>query len=404
MPANRATLLTVVPPLGAYRRDLARLGVQQLSPDDGTWIAAAVTMAHLAHAANAEREPRLAQLTSLLDAACGGTSAPPLDSSKRPSPPALRRARILAERMEEALAWHLTLSVLDVAERALEPDTLDAGRIRAQRARLLWKSGAVDDAEASYHDLLRTGQRQHEPELVARAYVGLAVVSQLRGNYPAVARWARLASTIAGEHAFTGLGVLAHQLLMVSAGQRGDFGRALTHGWAAFETALGEPVREAEMLLNLGQLLVRMDEQRAALTGFVAALERDPPARLALPTWGGVATSASTLGDERITRLAAERIRQLAAVPGLQYASASALAEAALGLERFEVDAAPWRRAALRLADEHGFHEISFSLAPSTNAPAVTDAARTWSLDKRSTAVISAVDALADVESSHVLA
>jgi tetratricopeptide (TPR) repeat protein len=409
MPADHATTLMVVPPLGAYRRDLARLGVEQLTPDDGAWIAAAVSLAHLAHGEKNGRDGQLAHLAASLDAASGGQATPPLDAPNRPSPPLLRSARMLAERMEDASAWHLALSVLAVAERALEPDALDAGRIRAQRARILWKSGAVDDAEASYRELLRLGRRHEEPELLARGYIGLGAINQIRGNYPDVARWAKRAAAVAREHSLASLAALAHQFLMVSAGQRGDYGRALMHGWTAYQTAHGEPVREAEMLLNLAQLLVRMDEHHAALSGFVAALERDPPARIALPSWGGVATSASLSGNRRIASLAAERIWRLTAVPGHQYARASALAEAAVGLERVGLDAARWREAALSLAEAHGFHEISFSLTPSPSSerrPAprerVTSSVR--GLGERSTAVITAVDALADVRSSHVLA
>jgi tetratricopeptide (TPR) repeat protein len=406
---ERVDLLTVLPPLGAYRRDLARLGVQRLSADDGRWISAAVALSHLARNDAPDRAVHLEQLATLLDAASGGMAAPPLDSPARPSPPLMQRARILAERLEGSSAWHLALSVLATAERALNPDALDAGRIRAQRARIQWKSGAVDDSESSYHELLRTGWEMKERELIARALVGLATVSQVRGNYPAVARWAQRAATVAHEASLAGIGAMAHQLLMVSAGQRGDYVGALQHGWAAFQTAHGEPAREAEMLLNLAQLLVMVGEHRTALAGFVAALERDPPARIALPAWGGVATSASQLGEHRITRHAAERIDKVAMSTGLQHARASALAEAALALERIHLDATSWRQAAMALADEYRFNEITYRLASPVTTKA-HDGAFNVSADRShgrllpaSTAVITAVDALVDVRSSRVL-
>jgi tetratricopeptide (TPR) repeat protein len=411
MRQERAELLTVLAPLGAYRRDLTRLGVPRLSPDDGRWIAAVVALSHVTPEEIPDREGYLAALTALLDAASEGLAPPPLDSPTRPSPPPLRQARMLAERFEESSAWHLALSVLAIAERELSPDALDAGRIRAQRARIQWKGGALEDAEGSYRELIRTGRKTNEPELLARGYVGLATVSQVRGNYPAVERWAKRAATIARKASLSGLDAIAHQLLMVSAGQRGDYLRAIANGWTAFETAHGEPVREAEMLLNLSQLLVTVGEHRAALAGFVAALERDPPARIALPAWGGVATSASHLGDHRITRHAAERIQQVASSPGLQYARASALAEAAVALERIHLDGASWRRAALALADEYRFNEISYRLtSPTTSDP--RDGVRRAAAPDRSpgrrpvpapTAVITAVGALVDVHSSRVL-
>jgi tetratricopeptide (TPR) repeat protein len=196
---------------------------------------------------------------------------------------------------------------------------------------------------------------------------------------------------------------------MVSAGQRGDYAGALAHGWSAFETAHGQPAREAEMLLNLAQILLTMGEYRAALAGFVAVLERDPSARIALPAWGGVATSAAHLGEHRITRHAAERIDQIGVSAGLQYARASALAEATLALERLQVDATACRQAAMALAAEYGFNEISYRLSSSRagdvargSLDATAEPAPTR-LASATTAVISAVDALVDVRSSRVL-
>jgi tetratricopeptide (TPR) repeat protein len=365
-PLADAKPLAVVPPLGAYRRDLARLGVQRLSADDGAWIAAAVALAQLPQCEAAYRAAQEQQLVVLLDAVSSGMDAPPLDAPWRRSPLLVRRARVLAERMEEASAWHLALSVLAATTVALSPDALDAGRIHAQRARIQWKSGAQDDAESSYRQLVRDGRRRGEPELVARGYVGLASVNQVRGNFPALTRWANRARVLTERESFADLHALAHQLLMVSAGKRGRYGQALAHGWAAFRTAEGDAVREAEMLLNLAQLLVEMREYHAALTGFVAALEREPPVRIALPAWGGVATSASHLGEQRIARVATEHIELVTMVPGLEYARTFALAEAALGLERLGLDGGAARRAALALADKYQFHEPRFLLtAPS---------------------------------------
>lgn len=409
MTHERAEPITVLPPLSAYRRDVERLGVQQLSADDGAWIAAAVALAHLARLDERGRRAYHDQLESLLEVAAGGVGVLLLDAAARSSPPLVRLARVLAERSEEASAWHLALAILSLTERALNPDLLDVGRLRAQRARIHWKSGCVNEAEAAYRELVRAGRKQNEPELISRGYIGLASVSQVRGNYPAVSRWATRAARVAQQEALTGIDALAQQLLMVSAGQRGDHARALAHGWAALTTVYGDPVREAEMLLNLAQLLVTIGEHHAALAGFVAALERGPPARLALPAWGGVATSASRLRERRITLHAAAQIERVAMTPGLQYARASALAEAALALEHLQLESNPWRRTAMALAVELGFNEISYRL----EAPMAIDARRTEHLTPveparrrlppASAAVITAVDALVDVESSRVL-
>jgi tetratricopeptide (TPR) repeat protein len=407
---ERAELLTVLPPLDAYRRDLACLGLRRLSPGDGSWIAAAVALSRVSWREEDGRTEYLEGLSSLLDTASGRIVAPYLDTLARPSPPLTRRARILAEQFEESSAWHLALSVLAIVERELSPGALDTGRIRAQRARIQWKSGAMKDAEHGYRDLIRWGRKLKEPELIARAYTGLASVSHVLGNYPAVARWAKRAVTVTRDESLTALHALAHQLLMVSFGQRGYYVRALAHGWTAFETALGDPVREAEMLLNLAHLIGTVGEHRAALAGFVAALEREPPARIALPAWSGIAMSASHLGERRLTRRAAEHTERLVMSSGLQYARASALTEAAEALERLHLDAGRFRRAALELADVYPFNEIDHRLGsqPTVDRRDVTPLAAAsrspGRLDSASTAVITAVDALADVQSSRVLA
>jgi hypothetical protein len=159
------------------------------------------------------------------------------------------------------------------------------------------------------------------------------------------------------------------------------------------------------MLLNLAQLLLRAGRQRTALTGFVAALEREPPARIALPAWGGVATSASHLGDRRVTERAAMRIEHIATAPGLEYARASALTEAALALDRVGLDGDAARGVALSLADHYHFHELRLRLeGPDAERDASAgDVHPRFRTRATSTAVISAVDALADLERSVVL-
>lgn len=406
MHPTESELLPVLPPLAAYRRDVAHLGGGELSNDDGVWLAAAIALDHASRAEAETRPALLAEAGPLLELATAGTSGIHLDSVIGPSPVIVARARLLAERVEDASAWHLALSVLAAAERLGGGELLEQGRVHAQRARIQWKLGALDLAESAYGELLRTGERSGEPELIARACAGLAAVSQVRGNYPAVGEWALRAASIADGASLRDVSALAHQLAMVSAGQRGEYGSALLHGWTAFEAYRGDAAREAEMLLNLAQLLLTVHEERAALVGFVAALEREPPLRIALPAWGGVATSASMLAKRDLVVSASKRIKLLGASAGLHYARAFAFAEAAVALHRVGMSSTLWHDAALDIANRYGFHEIRFLLTdtgrarsavaePSSSGPPVHGTA---------TAVVTAIAALADVESSRVLA
>jgi hypothetical protein len=391
--------------LAAYRRDVAQLGGGALSGDDGAWVAAAVVLDHASRAKPKTRPELLREAVPLLEQATAGAAAIQI-GGVHPSSAIVALARLLAERLEDASAWHLALAVLAAAQRLAGDELIEQGRLDAQRARIQWKLGALDLAESSYRELLRAGERSEEPELIARACVGLAALSQVRGNYPAVGEWASRAASIADEAALLDVSALAHQLWMVSAGQRGEYGRALLHGWTAFNAYRGDTAREAELLLNLAQLLLTVHEERAALVGFVAALERDPPLRIALPAWGGVATSASLLARRDVVLSASKHIKRLGASTGLHYARAFALAEAAVALHRVGAASKPWHEAALEIAERYGFHEIRFLLTDADRArsavaePSLAEA----SVRGTATAVVSAVAALADVESSRVLA
>jgi tetratricopeptide (TPR) repeat protein len=399
-------LLPVLPPIAAYRRDLARLGVDELSPRDAEWLTAAVGLSHLDGVAPSDRPERVQELEGLFEAATRMCCAPSLDGPAHPSPRLLAQARILAEQLEDVSAWHFAYSVLADAERNLAPVGIDRGRLSAQRARIHWKRGALSIAEMNYREVLKWGRMMDEPELIARAYVGYAALSQLRGNYPAVERWARRASSSARNASLESLNSFAEQLLMVSAAKRGDHDEALEHGWAAFSASHGDMLKEAEMLLNIAQLLELIGEHDSALTGFVACLERRPPVRLQLPAWGGVATSASALGDARLVSLAAERIADVSMSPTHAYAQAGALAEAAQAVERVAKDGARWRTAALALAARHGFHEITYRLSEESTdrrRHAEPAGAPQRPLSPEAAAVVTAVTSLADVGSSHVL-
>lgn len=405
MDSTESELLSVLPPLAAYRRDVVHLGGGELSNDDGAWIAAAVALDHASRAGAETRPGLVVHAVSLLDAATAGASAGHLGAG-RPSAEVFARGRLLAERMEDASAWHLALSVLAAAERLAHDEPIEQGRLRAQRARIQWKLGALALAESSYGELLRMGERLAEPELVARAYVGFAALSQVRGNYPAVGEWASRAASIADEASLWDVSALAHQLVMVSAGQRGEYGQALLHGWTAFDAYRGDAAREAEMLLNLAQLLLTVREERAALVGFVAALERDPPPRVALPAWGGVATSASLLARRDLVAISSRHVKRLGASAGLHYARAFAFAEVAVALHRVGAASRSWHQAALEIADRYGFHEIRFLLADLDRSRSAVAEPSSSSTPVRgtATAVINAVAALADLESSRVLA
>jgi tetratricopeptide (TPR) repeat protein len=151
---------------------------------------------------------------------------------------------------------------------------------------------------------------------------------------------------------------------MVSAAVAGDLNGALVYGWRAYQSAAGDETREAEMLLNLSELLLRCGQWKAAAHGFTIALGRHPVARLALPMLGGLGLAASTLGDTAALQAIRARVERLIAVAGLPYQSAAALLELSQALAAIgdATGLAECRAQALEIAERHGYHEITLRL------------------------------------------
>jgi tetratricopeptide (TPR) repeat protein len=351
-------MLDIHPPLAAYRADLDAARRSEIGPDDAEWLRVAIATQRAHAAQGASRSELLRALDVRLAGLLGESTRPSLDPVSEDLPTPLARIRALVERMEDSVAWNLATSTLHEGERLAE-SALERGRFWSQQARIARHRSDFDTAIFLYERAEQEGRREKLPELRARAWIGFAALSQVRGNYPELERCAQEALRLmAGEETLGPLASLAHHFLLVRAGARGDLAGAILHGWDAYRVGIGDPIREAERLLNVAQVLLDAGAPSAALSGFTAALQHAPPARLALPAWGGLAIAAARLHDRALVDHTSARIHSLTELPAPAYAAASALAEAARARIAVGLHADRWLERARSLALAQGFHEV----------------------------------------------
>jgi tetratricopeptide (TPR) repeat protein len=362
-------------PVSAYQRDLARRTASSGNEEaEGLWVAFACAVDR-AGTLPALRPQLVARLRAIALRAPDGTELP-----AEPSAPVLAAfIRNVAQVIEDGAALHLAYSILASAAVALpECGELESGRMLAQRARIAWKIGELDQAREHYSVVELRGRRHGLHELTTRAWVGFAILAHLRGNYPQVRRWCSRALAMAERHDLSEIGALAHQVAMICAGVEGDLSLALVHGWSAFRGVTGDSEREAEVLLNLSELLLRAGRPEEAAHGFASALSRKPSGRVALPALGGQALALAVCGDWRGVREVRAQAESVILAVALPFQTAGTLVElaralAAVGDER---DAAECRARAGSIAAQYGYHEISHRvehLEERADAPLVRD-------------------------------
>lgn len=350
-------LASPLPALVAFGRDFAGEPSRDAPPLAGEWLAVVCQVEQLArHPA----VPTFRDLALALDRALGEASAP--EDATAPTADRLSpRLRAVAAAIEDAGALHLAHTLV---YRWLSLDglsELEVGRCRALLGRLLRQLGAVEQALACYEATETIGRRAALPELTARAYIGYAVLAQLRGNYPEHDRWFALAldaATAAGDATLVAqvrLGMTARAVAV------GDFDAAMAHAWQAYEYTRNDPLAGAESLLNLTQLLADQGHHRAALSGYASVLAGDPPLRIRLPALGGLATAAAHLGLRELYGRAADEIERLdRETEGYAYIRGLALLELWTALrqagERERAEAIRLRL--LEIATAHRYHEL----------------------------------------------
>lgn len=389
----------LLPPLEAYRADLARVSDrEQLTASDDTLLLVATTLRRVSDAHRmggpafaATHTSRIgAALANAVETLCRGTiSVRPFDAqamhvvalgralSASAGDPgadaeALRALLPIAEDAEESGALLLAASLLADGLRAV-PHAPPTERARAllQQARI---ARTLGDPTAARHYFDAAGKlaRQYRlPAVEGRVAMGLGALAMTRGNYPEARECFARALSLADAKPDRDLAIAARQGLMIAAGTAGDFDAALAHGWAALQGMGDDRRRQVEVLINLAQLALESGHPLAALRGNLRALELMDGPRFQLPALAGVVAAAGQLGDVDLVRRGAAVIARTAS-DAFPYERARAIAacwraERAVGLD---VEAEASRARVRALAKSGGYFELLFATEREADAPA----------------------------------
>lgn len=346
----------------AYRKDMeTRKG--PVGADDGSWIVISTIVGQIVHASGKDRRRFLDDAATMAAAlftpealAFGCAYDPPrVDRSS-----SIAVLRLLAERMEYAGSLNLAMCVLDGMSGILPSDSVNSGRVLAQRARLSRKLGKNDLAIARYQHLRRKARKIRDNELLVRAWAGFMAFAQMRGNYPGFEGWCRRVVGLAERAQFKRLSGLGYQGLMVREALRHRFDEAINYGWSAFQAAEGHSRSELEVLTNIGRLFYDAGEPTAALDAFTTVFGSKPTLHIALTALGGHALACAAVGDRRGVAWAAAEATTLSEQAGSSYESTATLIDCASALRMIgdEPYASVMRARASVMAQYGGYHEF----------------------------------------------
>lgn len=349
----------------AYRKDVESRK-SPIGADDGSWIVIATIVGHIAYAEGSERRRFLddaAKMAAELfapEALLVGCSYDPRPVDRRSSIAVLR---LLAERMELLGAVNLSSSLLDSLASVLPIDSLNAGRVLSQRARIAWKLGKVDLATARYQHLRRKARKLESNELLVRSWAGFSGVAHMRGNYPDLRRWSQLIVDLAERCGYTRLSAVGHHGLAAVFAKDGDSHAAIPHAWAGYRARSGDEKGQLAMLNNIGQLFLEIGQPAVARTAFSRVLGSDPTLQTVAAALGGYASACAALDDRRAVTWAAGEAASLSnTIVRGSYELAAALIDCADALEL--IGDAPYalvlRARGSAVAQYAGYHELVF--------------------------------------------
>lgn len=349
-------------PLAAYRSDVAAHGAS-FGAQDGTWITVATIVQHAA-TAEADRRPALLRDAIAIareivdDDALNSVGQREWGDRDRCSAEPIM---LIAKAMADAGAFRLAGVLLDTLLRADQSlNAVQRGRVLAQRARVAWMAGEIDDALERYALIETLGQRSRSAELRVRAWNGFAALAQMRGNFPEVRRHARRASRLADQEGMHALSRTAHFARLVAASADRRFDEALIEGWRVYQLSVGDAIDEAGALQNIGQVLLDAGHAGVAEIAFSAVCARPLPARILLPALGGLAMASAAASHEPTMEWAVREVRSMRRTAAPRYAVTLALLDCARALRTVgrATEANECATESLALARRHRFHEI----------------------------------------------
>jgi tetratricopeptide (TPR) repeat protein len=373
-------------PLDAYRSDLARDKTREdFGGADTVWLLTTHCLSRIARA-SAQDIPLLggqcaSALRDFTKPSTEGTPTPDVEIAdlhlvvegfsnlltRAGSDVLIKGVRGMANRMAESGALSMAYTSVTLTRRvAADASDREQGLLTADQGMFARLLGDLDTAEELYKGAESLGLKASDMTLLSRAYIGRGVIDRVRGNYPRsrifFERSLELADTVHDRE----LKRLAHQGLTICHGVAENFDRALPHGWETFQLADGNPLREADALLNLAQLCLNAGFPAAALRSYAAILSKPLSSHRMLAGLGGAAMAAAQAGDAVVLARAATEITQRVRGSGLPYENAQALyqlgmAYAAIGDDRRREE---YVGRARKLAKARGFFELLHNTEP----------------------------------------
>jgi tetratricopeptide (TPR) repeat protein len=386
-------------PLAAYRGD-ATAHDGPFGPHDGLWISVATLVDHAASADLEQKSALLQKAIKLTRDAIDGetlTAAAEREWGNRDRcscEPIMLLAKVIAD----AGALRLAAALLDALPRADQSlNDVQRGRVLAQRARVAWLTGEIEDARARYAFVESLGRRCRSPELKVRAWIGFGALAQMRGNLPAMRTFARRAARVADRERMGALSRTAHHGVLVAAAADQHYDEALIEGWKVYQLSVDNPIDEAAALQTIGQVLLSSGRMDVAAIAFSAVCSRPLPARILFPALGGLAIASASVGNEATMEWAVAEIRGMRRTAAARYAVASAILECARALEIIgrQAEAVASARESLALAKRYGFHEIELRAEAMLQAKAKPEPSNApTTLTRRTASVVREISSL----------
>ncbi len=333
--------------------------------DDGSWIVISTIVGHIAYAEGKDRRRFLddaAKMAGELFDPAALAYGCEFDPPKVDRTSSIALLRLLAEKMERTGTLNLATSLLEGLAGVLPIDSVNSGRVLAQRARLSWKLGKTDLALARYQHLRRKARKSKDNELLIRSWIGFSTLAQQRGNYPDVRVWSQRVVNLAEQCRYRRLASLGYQGLMLGAVAAQRFEEAIPHGWAAYQCREGDAHGQAETLNNIAQLFYDCGQAAIARDAFVRVLAARPAPNVGAAALGGYALSSAVLADERAVRWAAAEVTSLSEILHHKYELVTSLIECATALDIVgdQPYASVLRARASTMAQYGGFFELVY--------------------------------------------
>jgi tetratricopeptide (TPR) repeat protein len=239
----------------------------------------------------------------------------------------------------------------------------------AQLGRMLRSVGHLDAAERQFQLAAEHAAKEKDEWLAVRTVLGLGVVRQARGNYPAAHDHYERALTLGADYPDL---LLAARIGLVSTSlTRGNHKEAVRHASDVVKSGAGENDEHAvEVLAMLADIGLEVGDFPAAMRACSAAMLRRPPQRKQPFFQRGLMISASILGQEALAIESANEMERT--VDQIANRWERAFSRLVLGrvLTRHTTDERGHRQTVLALAEarEHGFQEIAWKAEQSVES------------------------------------